>query len=120
MSAETLAMLGVMRIFFGGIIGFILLLFLSQLALALSVNSSAKARCVANPTLFMAGTLIGGIPVAIMYSCIKKKLTRTDTVKPSAAKFWLVMACVLTALSLVAYIAAIALYITGIYSVVGY
>lgn len=119
MSYETLALLDVMRTFFGGITGFIALLFLSQLALALSVNSSAKARCVANPTLFAAGTLIGGVPVAIMYACIKKKLTRTDAVKPSAAKFWLIMACVLAALSIVVYVAAFVFYITGIISVAG-
>ncbi len=120
MSAQDQAFLNVFGVFFNGIGLFAVLLILSYAALALSVNSSAKARNVANRPLFFAATLLGGVPVAIMYSCAKKKLTRTDVVKPSAAKLWLTISIILAALSIVVYVAAYFFYIFGLTSVVVY
>lgn len=107
----------VMGGFFGGIMLFAVLLTASQFTLAASVYTSAKARNVSNPLLYAAATMVGGVVTAIMYACIKKKVTRTDNVKSSSSVFWLVLSCVLVFAAFVAYIVAFVGYITGMVSI---
>ncbi len=120
MTSQDLAMFNAFGALYNGIAVFAALLMLSQVALALSVNSSAKARNIANRPLFVAGTLLGAVPAAIMYACSRKKLTRTDEVKGSAATFWLVVAIILAVAAIISYVVTFVTYAMSVTSAMMY
>lgn len=113
MTPKELALLELMQVFFNDAIIYALLIFAAQIALTLSVYTSAKARNVSNPLLYAAITFTGSVIAAIVYICLKKRLTRTDNVKKSWSVFWLVLSCVFAVCALVIYVQSLTSFIAS-------
>lgn len=114
MTPQELELFKLMQVFFNDAIVYVLLIFVSLLALTLSVYTSAKARNVSNPVLYAAITFTGGAIAAIIYACTKKGLTRTDNVKKSWSVFWLVFSCVLAVCAVVMYVQSITSFVASV------